>query len=192
MKLLILDWLTSHIPHILATFAVITTYLLLLRISGPKIEQQADKAHFKEASTDKAIRLSRGIFSFVGVLLLLIIWGVDLRHVLILATTTITLLGVALFASWSLLSNITAYFVLLLHPAFKRGSFVRIIDADNYVEGYIAELTLFNTQLITEDREIILYPNNLFLGRPAMVNPRDRLNGIGKIEKATDKLSNLP
>jgi len=106
---------------------------------------------------------------------------VEITSLLVFAGTALTLLGVALFASWSLLSNITAYFILLLHPTFRRGTFVRIIDADNYVEGYIADLGLFNMRLITESREAIVYPNNLVLGRPCLVNPRDRLDGVGKL-----------
>ena len=68
-----------------------------------------------------------------------------------------------------------------MHPSFRRGTFVRVIDIDNYAEGYISELTVFNTVLLTENREVIVYPNNLLLGRPALINPRDRLNGVGKL-----------
>ncbi|MEO7781150.1 MAG: mechanosensitive ion channel domain-containing protein, partial [Candidatus Nitrotoga sp.] len=89
--------------------------------------------------------------------------------------------GVALFASWSLLSNVTAYFILLSQPSFQRGNYIRIIDVDNSVEGYIAELNLFSTKLLTENREIIVYPNNLLLVRPTVVNPKNRLSGIGKL-----------
>jgi hypothetical protein len=56
-----------------------------------------------------------------------------------------------------------------------------VIDGDNYVEGYISEINLFSTKLISESREVIIYPNNLLLTRPMLVNPRDRLNGIGKV-----------
>ena len=60
------------------------------------------------------------------------------------------------------------------------------IDVDNYAEGYISELSLFNTKLLTESREIIIYPNNLLLGRPALINPRDRLYGVGKLPNHND------
>ncbi|MEM1188223.1 MAG: hypothetical protein AAGI72_06840 [Pseudomonadota bacterium] len=69
----------------------------------------------------------------------------EIASLLVFAGTALTLLGVALFASWSLLSNVTAYFVLVLHPTFSRGTFIRILDADNYAEGYIAELGFFRS-----------------------------------------------
>jgi hypothetical protein len=40
--------------------------------------------------------------------------------------------------------------------------------------------------LVTENREVIVYPNNLLLGRPALINPRDRLYGVGKLPNYND------
>ncbi|HCA76603.1 MAG TPA: mechanosensitive ion channel protein MscS, partial [Alteromonas sp.] len=91
---------------------------------------------------------------------------------------------VALFASWSLLSNITSYFVLLFQNSYTKGNFIRIIDGDNYMEGYIADINLFTTRLITKDDEEIAYPNNLVLTRPVIINPKQHWQGIGK---STDK-----
>jgi len=174
-------WLTANAVQLIVTIAVLALYLLLDRFSTPRLEESADQGRFKDNSANSAIRTARLITGVFGALVLVIVWGIEIGAVLIFATTTITLLGVALFASWSLLSNVTAYFILLMHPSFRRGTFVRVIDLDNYVEGYISELTLFNTKLVTERREIVVYPNSQLLGKPALINPRDRLSGIGKI-----------
>lgn len=175
------DWIAANMVQLLVTLFIVALYALLDRFSTPKLEQGADEGRFKDGSSTKAIRVARAITGLVGLLILVAVWGIDFSSVLIFATTTVTLLGVAFFASWSLLSNVTAYFVILMHPSFKRGNFVRVIENDNYSEGYISELTIFNTKLVTENREVIIYPNNLLLGRPALVNPRDRLNGVGKL-----------
>lgn len=163
------------------TASIGVVYLLVVRFTKPKIVEGADQGRFKDSAATSAINLVRLFYSIFAGLILALVWGLDFRSVLIFTTTTLTLLGVALFASWSILSNITAYFVLLLHPSYRRGTFIRIIDVDNYAEGYISDLSPFNTKLVTENREVILYPNNLLLGRPALVNPRDRLDGVGKL-----------
>lgn len=181
-----LQWLDGNIIQLAITVVVVGLYMLLDRISTPKLEQGADQGRFKDGASAKAIRVARGITGLIGFLILVAVWGIQFNSVIIFATTTVTLLGVAFFASWSLLSNVTAYFVMLVHPSFRRGNFLRILDADNYAEGYISELTLFNTRLVTENREVIIYPNNLLLGRPAMVNPRDRLRGVGKLPPFTE------
>ncbi|MGR8949547.1 MAG: mechanosensitive ion channel domain-containing protein [Gammaproteobacteria bacterium] len=180
-------WLYDHAWECAITIALLLAYLLADRFGSPRIEEKSDDSHFSAGAAAKAINIARVLFALVGIPILLIIWGVNFGSIVVFATTTVTLIGVALFASWSMLSNITAYFVLLLHPAFRRGNFVRIIDADNYVEGYISDLSLFNAKLITESREIIMYPNNLLLTRPFLINPRDRLSGIGKLTPPPNK-----
>ena len=49
------------------------------------------------------------------------------------------------------------------------------------VDSYISEINLFNTKLITEDKEVIVYPNIQLMSNPALINPRTRYKVIGKI-----------
>jgi len=180
------QWIAVNLTSIGITLSIVVVYLSLDRFSTPKLAESVDHGGFKEGSATKAIRIARLLTGFIGLLVVALTWGVEFDSVFIFASTTLTLLGVALFASWSILSNVTAYFVILLHPSFRRGTFVRVFDTDNYIEGYISELSLFNTKFVTENREVIVYPNNLLLGRPALINPRDRLYGVGKLPNYTD------
>lgn len=184
-------WLSTNAIQIGVTLMVVIVYGLVDRFSTPRLEESISKGGFKEGSLGRAKYMARMITGLVGLTLLVFVWGIELGSLLVVAGTMITLLGVAFFASWSLLSNVTCYFVLLLHPSYGRGTFVRVVDGDNYAEGYIADLTLFSVHLITENRESIVYPNNLMLSRPTMINPRDRFDGMGKLGKK-DATEGLP
>ena len=92
-----------------------------------------------------------------------------------------------MFANWSLISNITAYFILLTNVTYRRGNYVRILDGDNFIEGFIADINLFSTRLVTQDRETVLYPNNLILTRPVLVNPKGRWGTLGKVTAASSQ-----
>lgn len=177
----LMNWASSNSWQLAVTATLLVIYILLDRLATPRIAGGAEESRLKSDSISKAVRTARVIVAIFGLLILTIVWGFDLGSLMIFATTAITLLGVALFASWSILSNVTAYFILLLHPSYKRGNFIRVFEADNYVEGYISDVMLFSTRLVTEQREVVVYPNNLILGRPALVNPRDRLQGVGKM-----------
>lgn len=177
-----LAWLTDHAVQVVVTLLVLMTYAGVDRYSTPRLEESIHDGGFKEDSLGRAKYMARFLAGVIGLLLLLFIWGVDLATLMVFAGTALTLLGVAMFASWSLLSNITCHFILLLHPSYRHGTFVRVLDADNYAEGYIAEMTLFNVKLVTENRETILYPNNLMLVRPTLIDPKDRLDGVGKLK----------
>ncbi|MEZ5650845.1 MAG: mechanosensitive ion channel [Burkholderiaceae bacterium] len=175
------EFLDQHGLSLAITLIVIVAYWLLDRFSTPRIIESADHSRLKLSSVSRGVYAARSLFGLVALLVLLGVWGVNLHSLVLFATTSLTLLGAALFASWSVLSNVTAYFILLFDPQFQRGNFVRVLDLDNYIEGYIADLTLLKIKLITERREIVMYPNNLILSRPVVINPRERLAGIGKL-----------
>lgn len=180
LKETIAIWVEQNAGSLVTTGTVVIAYLVLNLIIA-RLVKRADQRESRQDAALKVIKTARLITAFFGVLALMVAWGIAFGSVALFATTTITLLGVALFASWSLLSNITAYFVLLFHRSFSRGTFVRVIETDNYVEGYVADLTLFSLELRTEDGAQVVYPNNALLGRVVVVNPKDRLNGVGKI-----------
>ena len=127
-----LDWMESNLIQLMVTLGVIVTYGLVNRISATRLEALFEKGRFKEDAAQSSIRIARLITGVAGLLILTVVWGIELRSFVVVAGTAVTLLGVALFAAWSLLSNVTAYFILLFHPSFRRGQFVRILDADNY------------------------------------------------------------
>lgn len=179
----IIAFVTPYALQIALTLALALVYLLVDRFATPRLTEGAEEGRFKEGSADKAIRVARLLMGLTVGFATAAVWGIDPLSILVFAGTTLTLLGVAFFASWSLLSHVTAYFILLLHPTFRRGVFIRIFEMDNYIEGYIADITMFNVKMITENREIIVYPNSLLLGRPALINPRDRRNTVGKIDE---------
>ena len=174
------EWASNYSVNLIWSVAAFTLYILVTRLALPRIEKGVDKSNLKPEAKEKAYHTVRLLTATITIAILLIVWGIDFSGLIVLSTSLITLTGVALFASWSLLSNITSYFILLFHNSFRRGNFVRVIDADNYIEGYVAEVNLFNTRLITEDREVVIYPNNLMLTRPIIINPRNRWQVIGK------------
>ena len=175
------EWLTTYKLNIILSLIVILLYLLLRKLVAPKIEAFVEQGQLKEAVSDKA-NTTLGLFSFViSVAIILLIWGFDFKGLLTVSASILALTGVAMFASWSVLSNVTAFFLLLFNKSYRRGDFVRVINLDNYIEGYISEINLFNTKLISENREVIIYPNNQLVAFPTVINPRDRFSVVGKI-----------
>jgi len=177
----VVEWLNTYKLNTGLSLIVVTMYLVVRRVAAPKIEEYVTQGHLKEIVGDKA-NTTLGLFSFViSVVIILFIWGFDFKGLLTLSASILAITGVAMFASWSVLSNVTAFFLLLANKSYRRGDFVRVINLDNYVEGYISEINLFHTKLISENREIIIYPNNLLLAFPTIINPKDRFSIVGKI-----------
>ncbi len=178
------EWLTNYKLNVALTALLIIIYLLFRFTLGPRIRAKAEHGRLKDDAITKALSAFNVILTLATVSLAFIIWGFDFKGLLTLSASILAVTGVALFAGWSLLSNITAFFVLVAHASFRRGNYVRILEGDNYIEGYVSEINLFNTKLISENREVVIYPNNLILARPVVVNPREHLNTAGKLPPA--------
>ena len=71
----------------------------------------------------------------VGLLMLLVlaisvavIWGIDLKAMIIFTSSLFAVVGVGLFASWSILSNLTSSMILMFSFPYKIGDRIRIVD----------------------------------------------------------------
>jgi len=176
-----LNILLQYKINIAITLLIIVANSLLIKGLIPIVRSYTRSSRLKPNSLDKARISIRMVTNIISLVLILFVWGFDFNGLMTMSVGLIALLGVSLFASWSILSNVTAFFVLVFHESYKRGNFIRVIAGDNYLEGYISEINLFNTKLITEDKEVIVYPNIQLMSNPAVINPRSRYKIIGKI-----------
>lgn len=91
------------------------------------------------------------------------IWGVDEKQLLLFISSFLTVLGIAFFAQWSLLSNITAGLILYVTYPVKIGDTITILEKDNNITGEIKDIGLFLITLETLDKELITVPNSVLL-----------------------------
>lgn len=97
-----------------------------------------------------------------------IIWGFNFRGILILSSSLFAVIGIALFASWSILSNITSGVVIFFSSPYKIGDNIKIIDGENSVEGEIIDMTLFQLRIKDRNENLVSYPNNLAIQKPTI------------------------
>lgn len=158
-----------EIAQLIISGIVLLIYAVLSRRIAPFIYRTIAATMLKEEMNRRAMVVFHILLFLLLVVVLSIIWGIDIKGLLVLASSMIAVVGVALFAAWSLLSNITAFFILLGQRNFAQGVTVRIVDGSNYVEGKVIEVNLFSTVLQTSNGEQVMYPNNLIVSRPVIV-----------------------
>jgi len=102
---------------------------------------------------------------------LLLIWGVNIREVGLILSSVFAVIGVALFATWSILSNITAGVILFFSFPFKIGDHIRILDKEleDVKEFWIEDIRAYHVHLRNSDGELVTYPNNLFLQKAVTI-----------------------
>lgn len=97
------------------------------------------------------------------------IWGMEQSEIAVFASTILTAFGIAFFAQWSLLSNITSSIILYFNHPVKLGDTIKILDKDYPFEGEVTELTYFFIHLKTKSGETITVPNSLALQKSISV-----------------------
>ena len=94
---------------------------------------------------------------------LTIILGIKFEDVTIFFSSVIALLGVAFFAQWSLLSNLTASIIIFFYHPIKIGDRVKIMDGEFKSEGVIKNITGFYTMMELDNGRDVSIPNSLIL-----------------------------
>jgi len=113
------------------------------------------------------------LFCFITTIILLsAIWGLKQSEIAVYVGTIFTALGIAFFAQWSLLSNITSSILLFFNHPLKIGDTVKILDKEYPIEGEVSELTYFFVHLKTENGELITIPNSLLLQKSISIIPK--------------------
>ncbi|MGK0249200.1 MAG: small-conductance mechanosensitive channel [Oleispira sp.] len=109
-----------------------------------------------------------GFWTIITLAILGVITGFSYKDVGLIFTSIFAVLGVALFAQWSILSNVTASVIVFFFFPYHVGDHVKIIDGDNTIEGIILEITLFHVILKFEDTHIT-YPNSLVFQKAVVI-----------------------
>jgi small-conductance mechanosensitive channel len=106
---------------------------------------------------------------------LLLIWGVEIRELALVFSSVFAVLGIGLFAIWSVLSNITSGIIMFFSFPYKIGDKIKIHDKDFPVVGIIEDIKAFQLHLRTDEDELITYPNNLILQKSVTLLKKDAL-----------------
>lgn len=120
----------------------------------------------KRASQQRSYQVYRyfkSLIVIVWLIVLLVIWGIDYQALLVVASSVLAVIGVALVAQWSILSNITASIIVFFTMPAQNGDEIEILDGPNTVKGRIKEINFFNVLLEDNKGNLIAYPNNLML-----------------------------
>ena len=94
---------------------------------------------------------------------LMIIWGVNQSDLLLFLSSVLTILGVAFFAQWSIISNITSTLIIFFNHPIKIGDSLTIMDKDYQIEGELSDIGIFFIIIKTRENKRITIPSNVFM-----------------------------
>ena len=179
-----MDEIFTYKTQILETLVIIILYLVIYLITSRVINNALKNTQLQRARR-KVIIKAVHLFTSIGALVLIAaVWGLKQSEIAVFASTILTVLGIAFFAQWSLLSNITSSILLFFNHPIKLGDTIRVVDKDFPVEGEVTELTYFFVHLKTQSGEVVTIPNSIFLAKPISITESSKKSG----EKIGDEL----
>ncbi len=158
-----MDNLREYTFQLIESGALLMILLLLRTILKRAIQNYAQKVERLEHRTGLIMKYVDFVFFFLIVLGLVTIWGVDFRNVGLVLSSVFAVIGIAFFAQWSILSNVTSGIIMFFTFPYRIGDYIKIHDKDFPSEGYIEDIKSFHVILHTKDNETITYPNSMML-----------------------------
>jgi len=158
------DYIESHLAQAILTAIIFVGLILLRWIFKKAAVGIAKRREVNVQRTRLIVRYINTLVTFLALFAVLLIWGVQPSQVGLLFSSVFAVIGIGLFAIWSILSNVTAGVILYFYYPFKIGDKIKILDKDFPVEeATIEDIQAFQIHLRTEKGELITYPNNLLL-----------------------------
>lgn len=166
--------------YIIETIVVIVVYFALkyvTRKSVNKVAEASSKSELRVKIVGKVINL---ILVSISSLFIIMIWGVKQSDLVLFFTSILTVIGIAFFAQWSIISNITSAFIIFFNHPAKIGDEIEVFDNDYPVKGRVADIGVFFITIQSNDGATMTIPSNVFIQK--MIVKKDTADAALKNE----------
>jgi len=150
---------------------LLAVYILAMRFVSNAIQRMGESKSVN-AYRVTYIKKTFGIsLTVLFVILLFLLLGIQYTQLSLFLSSVFAVIGVALFAQWSMLSNVTASLIIFFAFPYRVGDVIKVVDKDDDISGLIEEISLFHV-IISKNGVVITYPNSLMLQK-AVIKMRD-------------------
>ncbi|EMQ4278265.1 mechanosensitive ion channel family protein [Vibrio alginolyticus] len=147
---------------------VLIAYRILKRIVNRAILNLATTKGVKKARLSFIQRCFNVALLFLTASVFAIITGIGYGDVSLFLSSIFAVLGVAFIAQWSILSNITASFLIFFVFPYRVGDRIKVVDKDEDISGEIQEISMFHVLIKHDNGNLITYPNNQILQKAVL------------------------
>jgi len=153
----------SYKIQLIQTLLVIAGYIGAYYINKSLIERVLKNTLLPRARRKIIVRAFNLLAMITSAVFIAAIWGLRQSEIAVFVSTIITAMGIAFFAQWSLLSNITSSILIFFNHPMKIGDHIKVMDKEFPFEGEITDLSYFFVYIKTSTGELITVPNSLVL-----------------------------
>ena len=157
--------------------AILLFVLLIIRaiivITVKKIGKKSGTTEARAALIGRYVTVT---LVLIAILIEAFILGADTRDITLVFSSVFAIIGIGLFAIWSILSNITSGVIMFFSFPYKVGDKIKIHDKDYPLEAIIEDIRAFQLILRDDKGDLVTYPNNLILQKAVTLMEKDALD----------------
>jgi small-conductance mechanosensitive channel len=149
--------------QLLLTFGLLIVAVIIKLVSRKSVNHFLNRFDF-DTKRKRIVHRIINLFLFIFVTVSLIsIWNIDQKDLIVFLTSVVTVLGIAFFAQWSILSNITSSLILFFNHPLKIGQNIRVLDKEYDVEGKLIDISFFFMYIRNAEGYLITIPTSVAL-----------------------------
>ena len=172
------DFLNSYQSELILSGFVLLTILLARYIIHFTIRKIGRKSHINIARIRLINRYISVAFLLIAILIESLIFGSEFHELAVIFSSVFAVIGIGLFAIWSILSNITSGIIMFFNFPYKVGDKIKINDSDFPDAAIIEDIRAFQVHLRLENGDLVTYPNNLIIQKPVTLLKKDAIEDL--------------
>ncbi|MEN0039527.1 MAG: mechanosensitive ion channel domain-containing protein [Cellvibrio sp.] len=158
----------SIFSKFLIVFGCIVTFYLAAKLLDKIIHDISLNRALGDLRVLYMTRLMNIGMVFCCIVVMCLFLGLGYSEISVFLSSIFAVVGIALFAQWSILSNVTASMIIFFGFPYKVNDRIKILDKDDDMSGIIVEITMFHVILKRPDGNLITYPNTLILQKAVL------------------------
>ena len=173
----------TYKTELIQTAIVIAVLIIIRFISVVAIKKLGRKSGINDARIQLINRYLTATLILIVLLIEAFIFGTEYKDLAVIFSSVFAVIGIGLFAIWSILSNITSGIIMFFSFPYKVGDKIEIHDKDFPIEAIIEDIRAFQLHLRLDNGNLVTYPNNLMLQKAVTLVEKD---AIEEFEDGTD------
>ncbi len=170
------EFYSSYKDEIIYTAILIVILLIIRAIIVLTVKKIGKKSGTIEARSLLIGRYVTVTLLFIALLIEAFILGAGLDELSLVFSSVFAVIGIALFAIWSILSNVTSGVIMFFSFPYKVGDKIKIHDKDYPIEAVIEDIRAFQLHLRLDNGNLVTYPNNFILQKAVTLIEKDALD----------------
>ncbi|MDP5157581.1 MAG: mechanosensitive ion channel family protein [Flaviramulus sp.] len=171
-------FINDYKNELIISLIVIISLLILRFITQFTVTKIAKRNDINDARIRLIRRYITVTIFFIGILIEALVFGTEFHDLAVIFSSVFAVIGIGLFAIWSILSNITSGIIMFFNFPYKVGDKIEIHDKDFPITAIIEDIRAFQIHLRLENGDLVTYPNNLMLQKAVTLIKKDAIDDI--------------